>query len=644
MRTQFVIITIFLSSFLSIGAHTQRNYLQNCITDEGLSASLIVNQKWVAYPDYKNRNAWDLFWGVNKDSVIHSGEQVLDYQWKPILAMSYLEFKKSGSRDEMQAPFMKNAQTVATLFYAELAEGKGRFVPQIINGVMQMCEMTSWTVSAHLHYQKSGYSFPDHREHYIDLVAARVGSMLSWVYFFLADEFDKENPLIALRLRKELQERILDTYMTENHFWWMAFNATPETMVNNWNPWCNSNVLQCFMLLENDRDRLSKAVSRTMVSVDKFINYVKSDGACEEGPVYWGHAAGKLYDYLQLLKMITDGKADVFQKPLIKDMGEYIARSFIGDGWVVNFADASARGGGEPALIFRYGRAVNSDEMCRYASYILRHGFVKKTELIDTYRILESVVYEDSIKATSSSLTPSEYSWYPETQFCYMRDTANQYFFAGKGGYNNESHNHNDAGSFIFFVNDNPVFIDAGVGTYTRQTFSNERYKIWSMTSDYHNLPNINGYAQKFGSKYKATNVIFEPDNKTFSAEIGAAYPQEAAINFWKRTYKFEADNFVISDNYSLKKVTGPTTIYFQTIADVIVTKPGVLSLIKDDAELRFEYDTDLFEFSKEKIILDDIKFSSVWGSEITRLKFKIRNRSKNGKSSFKLSRQRVTR
>ncbi len=28
-------------------------------------------------------------------------------------------------------------------------------------------------------------------------------------------------------------------------------------MLNNWNPWCNSNVLMCFMLLENNPDTLS---------------------------------------------------------------------------------------------------------------------------------------------------------------------------------------------------------------------------------------------------------------------------------------------------------------------------------------------------------------------------------------------------
>ena len=67
----------------------------------------------------------------------------------------------------------------------------------------------------------------------------------------------------------------------------MAVNYRPGMLVNNWNPWCNSNALQCFLLMENNKDRLAKAVYRSMKSVDQFINFVKSDGACEEGTSYW---------------------------------------------------------------------------------------------------------------------------------------------------------------------------------------------------------------------------------------------------------------------------------------------------------------------------------------------------------------------
>ena len=53
-------------------------------------------------------------------------------------------------------------------------------------------------------------------------------------------------------------------------------------------------------------------------------------------------------------------------------MGEYISRTYVGDGWVVNFADASAKGGGDAGLIFRYGKAIGSDEMQKYAALLSR--------------------------------------------------------------------------------------------------------------------------------------------------------------------------------------------------------------------------------------------------------------------------------
>ena len=66
------------------------------------------------------------------------------------------------------------------------------------------------------------------------------------------------------------------------------------------------------------------------------------------------YAAGKLYDYLQILYDITGGKISIFKEPIVKNMGEYISRSHVGNGWVVNFADASAKGGGDAPLIYHF--------------------------------------------------------------------------------------------------------------------------------------------------------------------------------------------------------------------------------------------------------------------------------------------------
>ena len=267
-------------------------------------------------------------------------------------------------------------------------------------------------------------------------------------------------------------------------------------------------VLQCFLLLENDKNKLADAVYRTMVSVDKFINYVHSDGACEEGPSYWGHAAGKMYDYLQLLYDATGGKLSLYTNPLIRNMGEYISRTYVGDGWVVNFADASAKGGGDAGLIFRYGKAIGSDEMQKYAAWLSRKkGGIVITSGRDIFRTLQCLLYSEDMQKTTPVHQTPEVTWYPETQFCYLKNKKG-FFLAVKGGYNNESHNHNDVGTFSLYYNAVPVIIDAGVGTYTRQTFGKERYTIWTMQSNYHNLPMINGVPQKFGSEYKATDVV----------------------------------------------------------------------------------------------------------------------------------------
>ena len=614
-----------------VHAYVERDLLQQAANVEKLESVLILNQEWVTYPLYTDRVGWDQFLGDYKNEYIKRGEKWLDYEWKVVKATDYIEYERSGNRRIMEDPFGSNNTALADLLMAELAEGKGRFIDQLINGVYQSCEMTSWVLSAHLSAQHSKRSLPDYKEHVIDLTSGDLGSLLSWTYYFFHSEFDKVNPVISERLRHELQERILDTYMEEDRFWWMAFHYKPGTLVNNWNPWCNSNVLQCFLLLENDKETLAKAVYRTMVSVDKFINYTHSDGACEEGPSYWGHAAGKMYDYLQLLYDGTGGKISLFDQPMIRNMGEYIARSYVGNGWVVNFADASAKGGGDAPIIFRYGKAVGSDVMMQYAAYLSSLSKQKAPSSgRDIFRTLQSILYAKDMEQVKPVYESPAYTWYPETEFCYMTNKSGL-FFAAKGGYNNESHNHNDAGTFSLYLHTTPVFINAGVGTYTRQTFSSERYTIWTMQSNYHNLPMINGVPQSFGAKYKATDVSFNPKSSTFSANIASAYPEEAGVNKWLRSYTLGKGELKIKDTFTLNELKDFNRVNFLTWGQVDIATPGVVAIEVNGEKVNLQYDKNTFTPSLETITLDDPRLSNVWGKEIYRLSLTAKKKALSG-------------
>lgn len=630
----FISFCLLFMAGISAHAYTERNLLQKAAgSEEQLKEALVMNQKWVPYPAYNDRAGWDELLGTNKESLIRAGEKMLNYEWKVIRATDYLEYERSGERNIMQNPYEANRKAINALILAELAEGKGRFIDQLINGVFYSCEMTSWVLSAHLVRQSTKRSLPDYREQVIDLGSGNFGSMLSWVYYFFHDSFDKIDPVISQRLRHTLQERILDPYMNNDREWWMAFQWKPGMIINNWNPWCNSNVLQCYLLLENDRDRLAKAVWRSMQSVDKFINFVKADGACEEGPSYWGHAAGKMYDYLQILSDGTAGKVSLFKEPMIRRMGEYMSRSYVGNGWVVNFADASAQGGGDPLLIYRYGKAVNSDEMMHFAAYLLNGRKPYATMGNDAFRSLQSLLCCNELAKATPKHDMPDVTWYPETEFCYMKN-KNGMFVAAKGGFNNESHNHNDVGTFSLYVNTIPVIIDAGVGTYTKQTFGKDRYTIWTMQSNYHNLPMINGVPQKFGQEYKATNTVCNEKKRMFSTDIATAYPAEAKVKSWVRSYALDDKKLIIGDNYTLDEAIAPNQMNFLTWGNVTFPSAGKIRIEVKGQKVEMNYPSQ-FKAELETIKLDDPRLSNVWGKEIYRITLKTEEKKVTGKYGF---------
>ena len=109
--------------------------------------------------------------------------------------------------------------------------------------------------------------------------------------------------------------------------------------------------------------------------------------------------------------------------------------------------------------------------MMSYAAYLKSLSDKDDIPSGDPFRLFQTLLSREELEGRSADYQSPSYSWYPETEFCYMTN-KNGFFVATKGGYNNESHNHNDVGSFSLYLNTMPVFIDAGVGTYTRQTFS----------------------------------------------------------------------------------------------------------------------------------------------------------------------------
>ena len=619
-----------------------------------LQSSLIPRQDWHPFPTAAERDSWARLPDSLREAHLKRGEALLGYEWPFLSAVRFLDFARDGNRSRYQDIRYARRYAVRDLVLAECVEGQGRFIDDIVNGIWTTCEESYWGVPAHIRMQKAGSGLPDTAEPTVDLFAAETVALLAWTVYLLGPQLDAVSPLIVPRILRESEYRILTPNLERDDFWWMGFDGSRR--VNNWNPWINSNWLTAALLLEEDPDRRLTAVDRILKSLDSFIGIYFDDGGCDEGPGYWGRAAASLFDCLELLRSATGGAVDHFADPLIQNMGRFIYRTHIHNDYFVNFADASAIVEPSASLVYRYGVAIDDPDMAAFGAWlaarqeIAANGFAKRESLA---RILPALFTFTDLQATEPRQPLPRDTWLDGIQVVVARDHAGSekgFFLAAKGGHNAESHNHNDIGNFVVYVDGKPAILDAGVETYTRKTFSSQRYEIWTMPSAYHSLlPTIDGVQQSPGEDYKASEVAYHGDDAgvQFSLNIASAYPPEAKLRSWRRTITLNRGQDVrVSDTYALNEPAREIVLGLLTVGEVDTGTPGLVRLTPatfgeglQSGAAEVHYDANTFAASTETISITDERMGGVWGSSLTRIIFTATNPPQQATWSWRIAR-----
>lgn len=647
MKKAAILLLILLLPFQSRSAQ-RRDLLTGTYNRDAVAPYCSSGTDWVRFPAYSDRQAWGSIPEAKRKATIAQGEKYLGYDWPSVLPTMYLEFSRSGNRQVVDNAISRRLTAIRSLFFAEMAEGQGRFIDDIINGIYAYCEQTYWGASAHFYLYEYGDSIsdpkakvPDDQNPVIDLTVGDVASTLSWIWYFLHDEFDKVTPAISDRLLREMRKKVLEPYYSKNDFWWITGWNTGN--VNNWTPWCSYNVLTAILLLETDPEKKLSGVYKTMRSVDLFINSYPDDGGCSEGPSYWGAAVGHLYNYLSLLGDWSGGGIDIFRHGIITEMGRYVYKLYIGDGVrYVNFADAPASLTQDGPKIVRYGRDIGDPDLEAFGAFLAeKSGFATSPLSGDVGSTFYNVFSQADAPAPREILVPD--AWLPDLQVAAARDKEGSqegFFFAAKGGDNGEQHNHNDVGSFVLYLDGKPVFVDPGVGTYTRETFSGDRFKIWTMQSAYHNLPIINGVIQREGGAFKASSPSFKATagKVEFTVDIAGAYPEDAKVSSWTRKYTLERGRrFIVSDRYSLKENSGEgTEIVYMTPLPCALERGSVV-LSGDGFTVTLSFPEGKAGCRIEEKVLDDPRLRGVWGQALYRIVFNVKGSSLKDSLSFEI-------
>lgn len=560
-------------------------------------------------PGYGDREKWENLPEDVKRYFGEKAEKLKDKQYMILPATVYMEFARSGNRAVYEAVCFERRSDLMTLALAECIFAEGAYIDPILNLVWAICEETSWVPSAH----NNKGELPDiEYETFVDLFSAETGSAMSFVYYFLGDMIALQSPAVKRRMEIEVDRRILTPYLKYDHFWYMGLEGTRP--VNNWNPWINSNVLVAFAVFEKDMDRLISGIEKTAKSSDAFIGSYHDDGACDEGPGYFGAAGAALFDYLDALSDITGGEINIYENELIKNMARYIYRVYIGNGYFVNYADGPCRPGAPAKLLARVGDAIGDDSLTAFANELTENSG-KKNEYPGSwhiYRALRSLFGREYI---SEKFAPPKTHWFGGTEILTARDeqgVRSGMFISAKGGHNAESHNHNDVGHFILYSDEKPVIIDAGVETYTKKTFSSERYDIWTMQSCYHNLPTINGQNQSAGQNSRATDVKYThcDNTTTLSMQLKDAYPESAEIKSYTREFIFKhGSSLEVRDKYSLNRCAAPLVFNLLCANKPKMNERG--ALLGENIEMVF--DRLVFSADVDEIELGDPRLKNDW-------------------------------
>lgn len=491
------------------------------------------------------------FWDPHRDEAfVSSAESYLGFEIPPLRATQFMAFNARGDRLAYENPHFARRRALIALALGELCEYKGRFLPDLCDVLLAVCEETFWGVSAHVIESP----FPPADRDYIDLFAAETGEIVAVILALLEPELEAFCPPITRRMKNELRRRILDPYLRHSDWWWMG-RGMP---VNNWNPWILSNVLTAYLCAPERDGSFYRALTKIFEEIDFWYLAQPEDGGCDEGASYFTQAGGKFFELCDQLFVSTGGAINFFGDEKTKQIGLYEYRMYIGDGCFVNFADGTPRLSADLDWIaYGFGLRIGDDRLKSLGREMLRfkHPLADGKALFNAAltrenkikRDLYSLIYREEI-ASAPPFSPEKRTLLPELQVAVVRDGG--WTLAAKGGSNAESHNHNDVGSFIAYYDSAPVLVDPSCGTYTKQTFSEGRYDIWTMSSAWHNVPTLSEADQLEGAQRRAD--AFSLDGDTVAVSFAAAYGDEAGVRRLERKLSAAGGKIALEDRVAL--------------------------------------------------------------------------------------------
>ncbi|MDP3953132.1 heparinase II/III family protein, partial [Microbacterium sp.] len=554
-----------------------------------LALLLTTGERALPVPPSENRTVWDADTGtMNRPAamaIIKRARAERATPWPQPRASDAVRVYRDGDRDDFEQAVFARVHRLSRAVVAAAVTREDAWVDEVADGVWMLCEQSSWCWPAHDDtFERHGSVLATVTDPYLDLGAGEVVAQLAWVDQVLGLQLDQRYPGLRARIRHEARVRVFAPFTRRRDWHWIGLDGD----VHNWNPWIHGNVIAAALRLldrESERQERADIVALAIEGLDRYVASLPEDGAIDEGYSYWWNGACRALEALDLLTHASGGVLDATGE--IEALRETVAfphRMHLGAGWYLNLADGQAH----PPIdqpwhaLHRAARSVGDTAASAHAA-AHRHTAAIAPESAGLGRLLRGLTEPMWVAAAGDASPLPRDVWLPSTEVLLTREAAGAVAgltLAIKGGHNGEHHNHNDVGSFVVASDGVPAIVDAGRPTYTAQTFSPERYAIWTMQSTWHNVPEVAGHEQPAGRAYAAREVAvtIDDDASSLALDLASAY-DVAGLTRWVRTARLERGpgRVVIDDSWTLESHAASTTVHLLIAGAVALHQGGAV-------------------------------------------------------------------
>ncbi|MBR5825646.1 MAG: heparinase II/III family protein [Clostridia bacterium] len=430
------------------------------------------------------------------------------------------KYYKNGNRNDFEKLYFRRRDYLSsTAILALFDEG---YIPELEKIILAICDEYCWALPAHV----IGIGFIDKK--IIDLFVAETGFVLSEICTVFSDFLSEP---LKEKVREETKKRLVRNFSRFRFFW--------EKKEMNWASVCAGFIGGTLMYLFPEE--FNKQKKRILKTLDCYINGFTDDGFCLEGPSYWLYGFFSYSVFADMLYRYSDGKEDLFNREKVKKIAAYGGRCLLSGNTSLSFSDADE--GFKPDYALQnllYGKGlsepINENRLCFYNA---------NTKWMNYYRAVtwKNDNVPDRVSTKKSIVYSSEANQ--------LIVNNNAFSFAIKSGHNDEPHNHNDLGSFIYADKSGQIFCDLGSGRYTKDYFNEKkRYGIFCNSSLSHSVPIIDGKPQMAGKEFSA--VLTLEDNVAV-CDISSAYEGLGKGSIVRRA-EIKEKGIILTDTFTIGK------------------------------------------------------------------------------------------